>query len=74
MQTIILAAGESSRFWPLNKRNKSLFRLMGKPLIWWNLIGIEKAGIKKVIVIQSPKKDVENELKDFKFKDLKIKF
>ena len=54
-QAVILAAGKSSRFWPLNQRHKSCFYLMGKPIIWWNLKGIERAGIKKAIVIQSPR-------------------
>ncbi|MBC7074052.1 NTP transferase domain-containing protein [Candidatus Parcubacteria bacterium] len=71
---VILAAGESSRFWPLNSKHKSLFSLMGKPILWWNLFGIEKAGIKKIFIVQSPKKDIEKELQKFKFKNLKIKF
>jgi bifunctional UDP-N-acetylglucosamine pyrophosphorylase/glucosamine-1-phosphate N-acetyltransferase len=73
-QAVILAAGESSRFWPLNYRHKSLFYLMGKPIIYWNLKGMEEAGIKKVIIVQSPKKDVEEELKKFNFKKLKIAY
>jgi NDP-sugar pyrophosphorylase family protein len=47
---------------------------MGKPIIYWNLKGAEEAGIKKVIIVQSPKKDVEEELKKFKFKKIKIKY
>jgi len=73
-QAVILAAGESSRFWPLNYRHKSLFYLMGRPIIFWNLKGIEEAGIKKVIIVQSPKEDVKEELKKFNFKKLKIKY
>jgi len=73
-QAVILAAGESSRFWPLNYYHKSLFYLMGKPIIYWNLKGIEEAGIKKVIIVQSPKKDVEEEIKKFKLKKLKIQY
>jgi len=73
-QAVILAAGESSRFWPLNYRHKSLFYLMGKPIIYWNLKGMEEAGIKNVIIVQSLKKDVEEELKKFKFKKIKIKY
>lgn len=73
-QAVILAAGESSRFRPLNQRHKSLFYLMGRPLIWWTLRGIEKAKINDVIIIQSPKRDIEEELKNFRFINLKIKF
>jgi bifunctional UDP-N-acetylglucosamine pyrophosphorylase/glucosamine-1-phosphate N-acetyltransferase len=47
---------------------------MGKPIIYWNLKGVEEAGIKKVIIVQSPKKDVEEELKKFKFKKIKIQY
>jgi len=72
-KAVILSAGESSRFWPLNSRHKSLFYLMGKPLIWWTLKGLEKEKIKEVFIVQSPKKDIEEELKKFKFK-LKINF
>lgn len=74
MQAVILAAGKSSRFWPLNKRHKSLIKIMGKTLIWWNLKGIERAGIKNVIIVQSPKRDIEKELRNYQFKNLKIKF
>lgn len=71
---LILTAGESSRFWPLNTKHKSLFYLMGKPIIWWCLKGIENVGLKKVIIVQSSQKDIEKELKKFQFKSLKIKF
>jgi bifunctional UDP-N-acetylglucosamine pyrophosphorylase/glucosamine-1-phosphate N-acetyltransferase len=47
---------------------------MGKPIIYWNLKGVEEAKIKKVIIVQSPKKDVEEELREFKFKKIKIQY
>ena len=64
-QAIILAAGESSRFWPLNYQPKSLFRIMGRPLICHTIEGLKKSGIGEVIIIQGPKKDVEEELKNY---------
>lgn len=64
MQAIILAAGESSRFWPLNKRHKSLFKIMGRPLICYVLDNLKRAGIKEVIIVQGPKGDIEKELKN----------
>lgn len=73
-QAVILAAGESSRFWPLNYRHKSLFFLMGKPLIWWTINGLKKAGLKEVIVVQSPDRNIENELSHYNFGTLKIKY
>lgn len=72
-QAIILAAGESSRFWPLNSKHKSLHRIIGKPLIWHTLDGLKGVGIKEVIIIQGPKKDIERELKSYKFPGLKIR-
>ncbi|PIR58260.1 MAG: hypothetical protein COU70_01825 [Parcubacteria group bacterium CG10_big_fil_rev_8_21_14_0_10_35_15] len=64
MQAVILAAGESSRFWPLNQKHKSLTRIMGKPLIAYLIEDLRKAGIKDIIIVQSPKKNIEKELKD----------
>ena len=63
MQAVILAAGESSRFWPLNYQPKCLFKIMGQPLIWYTIEGLRKAGIKEIIIVQDPKKEVERELK-----------
>ena len=63
MQSVILAAGESSRFWPLNKKHKSCFQIMGRPLICYVLENLKKAGLKEVIIVQGPKKDIEKELK-----------
>ena len=74
MQAVILAAGESSRFWPLNLKNKSLFKIMGKPLIWWTIKSLKNAGIKDIIIIQSPDKNIENELKNYKFSNCDIKY
>lgn len=73
-QVVILAAGESSRFWPLNQRHKSLVKIMGRPLAWYTIDGLKKAGIKDLIIIQRPEKDIERELKNFKFPGIKIKY
>ena len=67
-QAIILAAGESSRFWPLNQKHKSLIKIMGRPLISYTIAGLRKAGIKDIIVIQGSQKDIEKELGDSKIK------
>ena len=73
-QAIILAAGESSRFWPLNSKNKSLFKIMGKPLIWRTIESLKKIGIKDIIIIQNPDRNIENELKNYKFLNCNIKY
>jgi UDP-N-acetylglucosamine diphosphorylase / glucose-1-phosphate thymidylyltransferase / UDP-N-acetylgalactosamine diphosphorylase / glucosamine-1-phosphate N-acetyltransferase / galactosamine-1-phosphate N-acetyltransferase len=64
-QAVILAAGESSRFWPLNTKHKSLIKIMGKPLIWYTIDGLKKAGIKEIIIVQGPDKVIETELKNY---------
>lgn len=67
-QAVILAAGESSRFWPLNYQHKSLFKIMGRPLIWHTIEGLRKAGIKEFIVIQGASKEIEGELANYPIK------
>ncbi|KKU86201.1 MAG: Bifunctional protein GlmU [Parcubacteria group bacterium GW2011_GWA2_47_9] len=71
---LILAAGKSSRFWPLNTRHKSLFKIMGRPLIWYTLEGLRRAGINDIIIVQGKQKDVETELKPFSFFGMRIKY
>lgn len=69
---VILAAGESSRFWPLAFQHKSLIKIMGKPLIFYLIKNLEKLGIKKIIIVQSPKRDIERELNTFSFQNIKF--
>ena len=65
MQAVILAAGESSRFWPLNQRHKSLLKIMGRPLIWYTIENLKWVGTDDLVIIQGPKRDVEEELKNY---------
>lgn len=52
---VILAAGESSRFWPLSTHgHKSLHRLAGKAIIEYTVESLAQAGIDRIIVVQSP--------------------
>ena len=64
MQAVILAAGESSRFWPLNQRHKSLLKIMGRPLIWHTIEYLKWVGTDDLVIIQGPKRDVEEGLKN----------
>lgn len=65
MQAVILAAGESSRFWPLCEgRHKSLFALLGRPIIGHTLAALKTAHITEVIIVQSPGRVLEAELGD----------
>ena len=73
MQAVILAAGESSRFWPFDYQHKSLFKIMGRPLIWYTIENLRKNGINDIIIVQGTNRDVEKELKGHKVK-AKIKY
>ncbi len=73
-QAVILAAGESSRFWPLNQKNKSLIQIMGKPLIWYTIESLNGAGMQDLIIIQGPQKDVEEELNKYNFGEINIRY
>lgn len=60
MQAVILAAGACSRFWPLNDTHKALIKIAGKPIIQHTIESLERAGVKKVVVIQNPNRDIES--------------
>ncbi|OHA77761.1 MAG: hypothetical protein A3G10_02295 [Candidatus Wildermuthbacteria bacterium RIFCSPLOWO2_12_FULL_49_9] len=54
MQAVIIAAGGSKRFWPLNKGiHKSQFYLLGKPLIYWTLKGLAENGVRDICIVVS---------------------
>lgn len=58
MQAVILAAGESSRFFPfLKDTHKSTISVCGKPLISWTLEALASAEIKEAVVVISPRDD-----------------
>jgi len=63
---VLLAAGKSSRFWPLSKeRHKSTIKVFGKPIILWTIESLMNAGIRKFVIVQSPSKDVEKCLESY---------
>ena len=75
MQAIILAAGESSRFWPLSeKKHKSLTKIMGKSLIEWTIESVARAGIKDIIIVQSPGSNLEKYLGDGEIHKVKLSY
>ena len=64
MQAIIIAAGESSRFWPLNNGiHKSQIKLFGKSLIYWTLKGLAERDIKNVVVVTGKDSSIQEMLK-----------
>jgi len=70
-QAVILAAGESSRFWPLNNEHKTLIKIMGKPLIWYTIDALKRAKIKEIIIVQGKRRDIEKALKKYKVPKIK---
>lgn len=75
MQAILLAAGESSRFWPLSeKKHKSLIKIMGKSLIEWTVEAMARAGAKDIIIIQSPNSRIEKHLGDGSLFGVKLSY
>lgn len=63
MKAVILAAGESSRFWPVKAdQHKSLTAVCGKPLLAWTINALETADIDHVIIVESPEKHISSNL------------
>lgn len=65
MQAVILAAGESSRFWPFNNKHKSLIKIMGRPIIFYTIKSLIDCSISDIIVVQGPNKDIEREFENY---------
>ncbi len=79
IKAVLLAAGESSRFWPLNeisgeKRHKSTIKICGKPIILWTIESLAKAGIKDFVIVQSARRDVEKILSSYDLSRYRIDF
>ena len=72
-----MAAGECSRFLPLNSKHKSLIKIMGKPLILYLVEALKKEGIKEIIIATNPTMEGEATamylLKKLKAKSPKLK-
>ena len=62
MQAIILAAGASSRFWPINSGHKSQINILGHSLIYWTIKGLAGNGIKDIILIIGPGSSLKERL------------
>ncbi|MDY6788922.1 MAG: bifunctional sugar-1-phosphate nucleotidylyltransferase/acetyltransferase [Candidatus Nanohaloarchaea archaeon] len=74
MQAVVLAAGRSSRFWPLSdRRHKALLKIRGKSLLRHTLESLEDSGVDEAVVVQGSDRDIEEELEKEDL-DLEIRF
>jgi bifunctional UDP-N-acetylglucosamine pyrophosphorylase/glucosamine-1-phosphate N-acetyltransferase len=74
MQAIILAAGNSSRFYPFNDFHKSLIRILGKPIIEHTLAAVKKAGIEDVIIVVGKDNAVREQVEKIEDLGLRIQY
>lgn len=74
MQAILLAAGGSTRFWPLNQDHKSTFTLFGKPLIVHTLTNLQNSNlIDEAIVLHAPHSNIPSIIQNANL-NLKVRF
>ena len=75
MQAVVIAAGESKRFWPLNNGiHKSQFKLLGKPLLYWTLKGLEENGIKDICIVVSKNSSIQEMLAQENNLDMNVSY
>jgi bifunctional UDP-N-acetylglucosamine pyrophosphorylase/glucosamine-1-phosphate N-acetyltransferase len=74
MQAVILAAGNSSRFYPFNDSHKSLVKVLGKPIIEHTLLAVKRAGIKDVIIVIGENNGVKEQIAKIDNLGLKIRY
>ncbi|MDO8265109.1 MAG: sugar phosphate nucleotidyltransferase [Candidatus Parcubacteria bacterium] len=73
-QAVIIAAGQSSRFWPLNQKRKALINIAGRPLILHTIEALKRKGIKNIVIVQGKERDFEKEINKSNLKDVKINY
>lgn len=74
MQAVIIAAGKSSRFYPFDENHKSLFKILGKPLISHTTSKIAEAGIRDLIIVVGNNSKIPDVLGDGKDFNTNIKY
>lgn len=56
---IILAAGQSSRMYPLaDKAHKSMIKIMGKPILFYTIEALRKSNIHNLIIVVDEKRSI----------------
>ena len=74
MQVVILAAGSSTRFYPLNTTHKAGVTLLGKTILEHTLMSVKKAGFTDVILVVNPKDGFQEIIGDGTSLDLRITY
>ena len=75
MQALILAAGQSSRFYPLaNGVHKSMTKVCGKPILEYTILGLEKCGIKNIIIVSDTSQTIQSYFGDGKKFNVSIQY
>lgn len=75
MQAVILCAGASSRFYPLNSFiHKANVPLLGKPIYQHTLESIKKSGITDIVIVIGPNNFIEKALGNGESQGLRIKY
>lgn len=74
MKAVLLAAGESSRFFPLNLKHKCLIKIAGEPLIVHTVRAVKRAGITDIIVVTGNNRDFQEVLGNGKKFGVKIRY
>lgn len=74
MQAVILAAGESSRFYPFNDFHKSLVKVLGKPIIEHTLLAVKNTGIEDVIIVVGKNNSIKDHIEKIDNHGLKIQY
>lgn len=74
MQVVILAAGQSSRFFPYNNKHKCLVKIAGEPLIVHTIRSVKRAGITNIIFVTGDNNDFRGVLGNGKKLGVNIKY
>ncbi len=75
MIAVLLAAGESSRFYPYNELgHKSLVSLCGKKLIVHTMDSLRESNIKNVIIVENKNRSVSKSLSEEDMYGLSVRF
>lgn len=77
MKAVVLVAGEGKRMRPVSDFvPKEMIPILGKPFLYYVLMRLKKAGLRDVVIVTSPKKEVllRRAFKDGREMELKIEY